>query len=146
MKQQAIICDIDGTLANIDHRIHFLSGAHKDWRSFSESCVTDALNIWCKTVLERFSDAYRIILVTGRYEEFRDVTELWLSQNHIEYDRLYMRADGDSTQHSEVKKKIYHYHIEPHYDVLFCIDDRQRVVEAWRELGLTCLQCKKGDY
>ena len=26
-------------------------------------------------------------------------------------------------------------------DILFVVDDRQKVVDMWREEGLTCLQC-----
>ena len=32
---------------------------------------------------------HKIILITARHEEFRDVTEKWLSRNNFSYDKLY---------------------------------------------------------
>ena len=32
------------------------------------------------------------------------------------------------------------------YNVKFVLDDRNRVVEMWRSLGLTCLQVADGDF
>ena len=36
----AVIIDIDGMLADCDHRRHFVTGPKQDWRSFNESMVT----------------------------------------------------------------------------------------------------------
>lgn len=33
-KPDCIIFDIDGTLANIDHRLHHLEGFNPNWKSF----------------------------------------------------------------------------------------------------------------
>ncbi len=42
--------------------------------------------------------------------------------------------------------KIYEEHIKAKYDILLAIADRQQVVDMWREQGLVCLQCDKGDF
>ena len=31
---RAVICDIDGTLADVQHRLHHLEGDPKDWDGF----------------------------------------------------------------------------------------------------------------
>src|ERR1700722_9162155 len=52
-KPLAVIIDIDGTAANIDHRLHFVHpepGKKKDWRSFSESASEDLVNNWCRSI------------------------------------------------------------------------------------------------
>ena len=36
-----ILFDIDGTLANIEHRVHFVSGKKKDFDAFNEAMVDD---------------------------------------------------------------------------------------------------------
>jgi octaprenyl-diphosphate synthase len=46
----------------------------------------------------------------------------------------------------DIKEEIYHLKIEKDAQVLFVIDDRKSVVERWRKLGLTCLQCAPGDF
>lgn len=57
-----------------------------------------------------------------------------------------MRKTGDYRKDCIVKEEIYRKDIEPIYDILFCVDDRKQVVDAWRELGLTCLQCAEGNF
>lgn len=89
---------------------------------------------------------YRVYFVTGRDENFREMTSAWLKLHHVLYDELYMRADQDFREDSEVKEEIYITHIEKNSQVLFVVDDRKSVVERWRKLGLTCLQCAPGDF
>lgn len=57
-----------------------------------------------------------------------------------------MRKDGDFRKDSIVKEEIYREWIEPFHEVLFCIDDRKQVVDMWRSIGLTCLQCAEGNF
>ena len=35
------IFDIDGTLADCSHRLHYISGENKDWDTFYKECVND---------------------------------------------------------------------------------------------------------
>jgi hypothetical protein len=61
-------------------------------------------------------------------------------------DFKYMRKEHDFRSDQAVKKEIYQRDIEPLYEIIFCVDDRQRVVDAWRDLGLICLQCAPGNH
>lgn len=143
--RSAIICDLDGTLCNIDHRIHLVK--QNKWDEFYDLCSKDTLNEWCAELLDLYAThLYDILLVSGRPEKVRYKTENWLKNNGILYKDLITRADGDYCPDDELKEKIYRYHIEPYYRVAVVIDDRQRVVDMWRRLGLVCLQCTKGDY
>jgi len=45
-----------------------------------------------------------------------------------------------------IKEEIYREKIAPVYNALFVLDDRDRVVAMWRDLGLTCLQVANGDF
>lgn len=151
IKNKTIICDLDGTLCNTDHRKHFMEQKPKDWNSFYAGIPNDTINRWCYDILWRFNsgkavNCMDVILVSGRPEKYRSVTEEWLLKHDVLCSGLFMRKDGDFRDDAIVKKEIYEQHIEPFYDVLFCIDDRQRVVDMWREQGLVCLQCAKGDF
>ena len=42
------IFDLDGTLADVGHRLHYISGNPKSWRSFFAACADDAP---CKPVI-----------------------------------------------------------------------------------------------
>ena len=64
----------------------------------------------------------------------------------VYYSDLFMRADGDYRADSIVKEEIYHDKIEPVYNVLLVLDDRDSVVKMWRSLGLTCLQVAEGNF
>jgi hypothetical protein len=57
-----------------------------------------------------------------------------------------MRQTDDNRKDSIIKEEIYDAHIRGKYNVLFVLDDRDQVVQMWRSLGLTVLQCNEGDF
>jgi len=146
LKEKAIILDIDGTLADVEHRRHFVEGKLKDWKSFFESMVTDTPNQWCVDIINAFRETHTILLVTGRGDDYAEHTKEWLSEHKIHFDFIFMRPAGNFDPDDEIKEAIYRKHIEEFYDVNFIVDDRQKVVDKWRALGLVCLQCDLGDF
>lgn len=152
------IFDLDGTLSLNEHRQHFLAQKPKDWDSFYELCDKDFLNIPIASVWERFAEDLRFIL-TGRTEEItkndkviniKDKTIRWLKDNGLEwYDGLYMRQKNDFRDDviikSELFKKLkedlpkkHNTTLSQHSVIVF--DDRQKVVDMWRKIGLVCCQ------
>jgi uncharacterized HAD superfamily protein len=150
VKTRAIIVDIDGTLANVEHRRVYLDKTPKDWKAYNSAMAADTLNEWCRDLIHavHMECGYDIIYVTGRHEEFREVTEKWLKDQDTSTGELWMRPDGDYRQDTIVKKEIYEKNIKPRYDgkIKFVIDDRKQVVDMWRSLGLVCLQCADGNF
>lgn len=144
-----ILCDLDATLAKIDHRLYFVKGEKKDFKSFEspENLWEDAVFYWCRSLLYAFkASSYKIIFVSGRWERTREVTEKWIKEKAgIKQFTLYMRPDEDFRPDWEVKEEILNKHIKKD-EVLFVLDDRKQVVEMWRRNGLVCLQCAEGDY
>lgn len=136
--QPAIICDLDGTLAIIDHRNPY----------DASNCENDGLNEAVAEVLSLFHvKGNKVILLSGRMEKYRVQTESWLKMYHIPYDMLYMRDSEDFRKDSIIKKELYALHIENKFYVNFILDDRNQVVDMWRkELGLTCFQVNYGDF
>jgi hypothetical protein len=147
---KAIIIDIDGTLANCAHRREFVTLSDtrkkKDWKSFEENCHLDPVNSWCVSIIDKFRSSHMILLVSGRSVEREQVTRDWLSKHGIFFNYLWMRPAKDNRDDRIIKKEIYDAHIKEKYNVEFVIDDRQRVVDMWREQGLVVLQCDKGDF
>ena len=88
----------------------------------------------------------KVIILSGRKSECEESTKEWLEKNHINYNELYMRADWDNREDSIIKRELYIEHIEGKYNVDFVLDDRNRVVRMWRELGLKCLQVEYGAF
>jgi hydroxymethylpyrimidine pyrophosphatase-like HAD family hydrolase len=146
-KQKAIIVDLDGTLCNVDHRVHFVRQKPKNWQAFNQGMINDELNLWCFELIKAMkASGYHILFVTGRDDHFKNQTMTWLNQHLIVYDKLFMRLAGDFREDSEVKEEIFKKDIEKNYQVLFVVDDRKSVVDKWRELDLICLQCAVGNF
>ena len=153
-KKEAVIIDLDGTLADIEHRRHFMSQKPKDWKSFYAAIPDDFPNAWClrlmhhlsSTALSAGSRALEIIIMSGRPLDYYNETVDWLAKHRVPYDRLIMRNTGDFRKDSIVKQELYEKHVKEKYRVLFCVDDRKQVVDMWREIGLVCLQCEEGNF
>lgn len=134
MKPTAIIVDIDGTLAHmVDRSPYDPSKYHTD---VIDEVIRDHVNRY----------PYKVIVVSGRDDTYKEVTERWLKLNQVEYDEIFMRPAEDKREDSIVKLQLYKKHIEPHYDIEYVLDDRNRVVKMWRENGLKCLQVAEGDF
>lgn len=146
-KEKAIIVDLDGTLTDVEHRVHFVQLSVKNWKEFNDRMIHDPLNVWCYELIAAMkSRGYKIIFVTGRGEDYRGHTEDWLKRHHVDYDLLYMRKVNDFREDDDVKEEIYRQKIESLYQVLFVVDDRKSVVKRWREMDLICLQCEWGEF
>ena len=143
-----VIFDIDGTLADIEHRRHYVRAAKPNWKAFNaamgEDTVIPAVADLYRTLWN--SGAYDLQLVTGRNEAFRKVTETWLTWNDLPFNRLSMRADKDYRPDHLVKEEILERFLSEGRTMLFAVDDRQQVVDMWRRRGITCLQCDVGDF
>lgn len=147
IKHKAIIVDLDGTLCDVEHRIHHVKSKPKNWGAFNQAMDQDKPYFWCIELIAAMkARGYKIYFVTGRDENFRKMTTDWLDRHNVYYDELYMRPAQDFRQDSEIKEEIYINHVEKTSQVLFVVDDRNSVVERWRKLGLTCLQCAPGDF
>lgn len=136
--QSVILVDIDGTIALRGDR-----GAHDHDQAMEDGVNWDIVNI-----VESLYYKYNVILVSGRDEKYRVITEYWLHAHGIMPYRLalLMRPLGDNRPDEVVKEEIYKQQIWPHYKVVGVFDDRDKVVAMWRRLGLTCLQVADGAY
>lgn len=144
---KAILVDIDGTLADIEHRVHHVQAVEKNWKAFNQEMHKDKLNFWCLDLIKAMQDQnFKVIFITGRGEDTRESTIAWLEKHKVTYAELFMRPLKDRRDDFEVKKEIYQKIISKKYKVSFVVEDRASVVKMWRELGLVCLQCDVGDF
>lgn len=125
----AIVVDIDGTLANRGDR-----GAY-EW----DRVIEDTLNENVASVVADLEQAgNHIVICSGRDSVCREDTEKWLKENDIIYTSLYMRKQNDNRKDSIVKEEMWR-EIAKSYNIVALIDDRKQVVDRARELGLTVL-------
>lgn len=144
---KVIVFDIDGTLANSEHRMHWVSSSPKNWAACDAAIHKDTLHSDIAWLLYHLgSEDTRIIICTGRSESTREVTEAWLDDHIGYYDALYMRKNGDYRKDSIVKvellKQITYDYARPY----LWFDDRQQVVDALRAEGIRVLQVAPGDF
>lgn len=128
--QPVVLVDLDGTLAIMGNR-----------SPYSNDVSGDNLNIAVAEVAKRFPH----IFVSGRKESARASSTLWLNQHGFTAP-LIMRQNTDNRPDWVVKREIYLSQIYPYYRVLFCLDDRQQVVDMYRDLGLTVMQVNDGRF
>lgn len=133
----AIICDLDGTLCLHNGRSPY----------DTEKCESDLVN-WSvyETLIKFWSTGCKIIFLSGRDEAFREQTSNWMNHNLIVHGDLYMRPHDDRRDDSIVKRELFDKYIRGKYNIDFVLDDRTRVVDMWRSLGLTCFQVAEGDF
>lgn len=134
-----VIFDIDGTLAHKHPERDVYDGSLAHLDTPDVPVVTYAKSLLADTDIE-------VIIMSGRGEEHRDVTEQWVA-THVGLGLpVYMRAAGDNRRDSIVKRELLDTHILPRYSVHHVVDDREQVVQMWRQSGLTCWQVAPGDF
>jgi len=138
-KNLIYIFDLDGTLANINHRRHFVEDGNHDWENFYKECIHDTPNIDVLRLFNILSQEYDCIIFSGRCDSVREETEEWLRKYFIiPRGGLYMRKKGDNTP-DEILKKNWIKEF-PKDRVAGIFDDRNKVVKMWRDEGYTCFQ------
>lgn len=145
-----VVFDIDGTIADHTHRLPWILdpevyGAKKQWTKFHELCGADSRIAVTVRLLNLMRETgHEIWLFTARPNWTRQLTELWLHSQGIQYEVLEMRDDDDYRHDVEVKRDFATKHEMSRVE--FVVEDRTRCVEMWRSLGVCCLQCAAGDY
>ena len=167
--KKTIIFDLDGTLADIDVRRNksLKINGKLDWDIFaapSSILAWDKPNLPVIKMAQLFSDAgFKIVIFSGRNDRGFFATKDWLKKHDVPFDLLVMRpdkfkdkswpiADGNPATHDMrwmsddiLKKKMLDTFVDIN-DVFLVVDDRQKVVDMWRDLGLNTFQVAPGDF
>jgi len=145
---QTVIFDMDGTLCDISHRIHYISGrqADKNYDKFHTECVNDTPHLDVIQLLKIMWEKYFVIaIVSGRSDMVRTETMEWLKKYDIPYQYLFMRKHGDHRPDWLIKRDILTNELKDH-NVFCAFDDRDQVVSLWRSKGIRCYQVAKGNF
>lgn len=147
-KENAIWVDMDNTLSDATHREHFLGTGRKNWKAFFDAMDKDPINDWCRMITNSIYDYADVLICSARPEDYREVTEKWLKDNTVWYNKLIMRQKGDFRKDSIVKEIFLDFEIKTKYNLLFSIDDRKQVIDQMRSRGVTVLDCagEKGNF
>lgn len=153
------ICDIDGTLMNVEKRVEYAKKHKKDtdrvmdWDIFLNPMVMlefdtpnkDVVGV-IKSLYHSDWENYNLIITSARNERHRDVTMKQLELARVDYDAMYLRDDGDMRPDDIVKEELLGKIRTDGYNPTIAFDDRNQVVNKWRELGINCYQVRSGDF
>lgn len=139
-KPEAVIFDVDGTLANISDRSPF------DWMRVGEDTPNELLFI---SMIAYFQSGYHIIIMSGRDEVCRDITRSWIVENAIKFGcncnfkfDLHMRKQDDQRKDTIVKAELFMNHVDGNYDVVGVYDDRPAVlINVWMDMQFKVYCC-----
>ena len=168
MNKNTIIFDLDGTLANIDIRRKksLKPNGKMDWDVFfdASNISLDLPNEPVIKMAQLFADdGFNIVIFSGRNDRSFNTTKNWLSKHRVPFHKLVMRPDkflkwGDKFSDGNIatqdmrfmpdeilKKHMLDLFVDIN-DVFLVVDDRDKVVKMWRELGLNTFQVAPGDF
>jgi phosphoserine phosphatase len=152
------IFDLDGTLALIEHRRHWVADRkHARWDRFYADCVNDTPNPGVVAIFDTLlTTGNEVLIFSGRGSEVRTETVDWLmhytglrtwSRTDVE-NSLWMRPERDSTPDEILKRRWYNTLLTQtdRQRLVAVFDDRQKVVDMWRSLGVCCCQVAPGYF
>ena len=144
--KKTIIFDVDGTIADVEHRRHFVNG-NNDWDSFRKETVNDTPVQWVCDIAKRFiAQGDEVAFFSARNESEREITEKqisqWIGDGH---KGVFLRPDDDFTPDDVFKSELADKFIDMGGKIDLIFDDRQKVVDMWRDKGFTVVQVAEGD-
>jgi len=152
MSKKVILFDIDGTLANGDHREHLYKGRdHTSWPEFIAASIHDEPHVeiqWLNHIIAKQEDVY-IIVLTARSESGRALTEQWLAKHDIVYHEIILKPEVEAIAMVKdyiFKERVLNDLIAQGLTPFMVFEDRQNVVDMWRNRGIKCLQVQPGDF
>lgn len=142
-----VVFDVDGTLLNIDHRLHHIQNKPKNWKKFYENLHLDK-PIWPIVNLAYMFDLNvdnTVIICTGRSEKYKEQTASKLADLEVWYDNIYMRSNTDFRADYITKAELADQIIEKYGKIDLWVDDKAEVCEAIRLKGIQVLQVLKKE-
>ena len=168
MNKNIVIFDLDGTLADITARKELAtkSNGKLDWVVFHDpsNIKLDVPNEPVVKMAQMFAENdFNVVIFSGRNDRSFHTTRSWLSRHRVPFQKLIMRPDkflnwGEKIASGNIatqemrfmpdeilKKHMLDLFVDIN-DVFLVVDDRDKVVKMWRDLGLNTFQVAPGDF
>ena len=143
------VVDLDGTLANTDHRAHHVAKiGFRNFEAFYNEMDKDTVNPWCLALVKSLiKNQIIVVLLSARPKRYDVQTIQWLDDQGLMaamadgWVRLRLLGRDDHTPDHHLKQEWLNKHPDHRASILFAVDDRPRVISMWRKEGVTCLDC-----
>lgn len=143
-----VIFDVDGTIANCDHRRHWLLHTPRNWKAFNARIYDDEPIDEVCFIAQCFNKLnVPIVIATARSEDVHEITKKWITEKaQIKFDAFYGRSADDYRDDDIVKEEFLYTMRSDGWNPLIVFDDRDKVVKMWRKNGLRTCQVDYGDF
>jgi hypothetical protein len=134
-----VIVDLDGTLADARHRLHYLDRRPKDWPGFNGAAGKDALIVSTHRWIDATADHLSVVIITGRPTTVCDLTVDWLVRHEVRWDLLAMRPADDRAEAANLKRRLLDAVRGLGFVPLLALDDEPAVATAYERAGVPCI-------
>lgn len=143
MTRSLAVVDVDGVLADVGHRLHYLRGRPKNWAGFFASMGDDPPYAEGLALAKKLSEDYDLVYLSGRPERTRVVTQSWLAVHEAPAGRVVLRPDDDRRPARVFKLGVLK-RLAAQHPVGILVDDDAAVCEAARGAGFTVFEANWG--
>lgn len=135
------IVDIDGVVADVRHRLHYLQSRPKNWDGFFAAAPSDSAHPEGVQLVTSLAVDHEVVFLTGRPERLRPQTVEWLEAHGVGGHRLVMRRDGDHRPAAQVKRDLL-LALAGGRTVGVVVDDDEIVLAAIADAGYPTLAAR----
>ena len=140
MSRPVAVMDIDGTVADVRHRLHLLdSDSPSRWADFFDAAGDDEILPQGAELAHKLAADHDIVWLTGRPARIMELTRRWLAEHGLPPGALLMQREGDKRP-ARVAKLERIQELRHDHTVVVIVDDDPRVVHHLREAGLPVYQ------
>jgi uncharacterized HAD superfamily protein len=131
------VVDIDGVVADVGHRLHYLDQRPKDWAGFFATAASDPPLPTGLALVRDLATKHDVVWLTGRPSWLESTTRTWLRAHDLPDAELYMRGASDRRPARVYKVEVLR-RFAPRQVSAF-VDDDEQVVMAARSAGFPAI-------
>lgn len=133
--------DIDGVLADVSHRLHFVEDRPRDWDAFFSAAVDDPPLPEGVALAQESAKECDVVYVTGRPERCRADTLAWFARHGLPGGELAMRS-GTDRRPARLTKPPLLRRLARGRTVAVVVDDDMAVCDAYEAAGYRVLRAR----
>jgi hypothetical protein len=122
------VFDIDGVVADVGHRMHYLERRPKNWGGFFQAAADDTPLAEGVALVADLGQRHDLVWLTGRPEWLRATTRKWFREHGLPLGELFMRPDHDRRPARLYKLGVLRR--LSNRDIAAFIDDDREVVDT----------------
>ena len=141
MSRPLAVFDLDGTIADVRHRLRFVTQAPRDWDAFFAAAPEDPPLAEGVALARGSAAECEVVYLTGRPERCRADTEAWLAAQGLPDGPLHMRRDDDRRPARRTKLEVLR-RMARGRTVRMLVDDDELVCDEAERAGFTVVRAR----